>query len=74
MNDDLPLGVPASEAVIKIERQLEELRDVLRFVDRLVTQKLALDSTSEVQKIREIVEDRIAGLDAFGQFVRGKSQ
>jgi hypothetical protein len=76
----LLIGVPASEACtpaearVKIDHQIEELRGVLRFVDSLVAQGIAHNSTSEVRKIREIVEDKIAGLDAFGQFIEGKSQ
>lgn len=78
--EQLLIGVPASEACtpaearVKIDHQIEELRDVLRFVDRLVAQGIAHNSTSEVKKIREIVENEIAGLGAFGQFVRGKTQ
>lgn len=78
--EQLLIGVPASEACtpaearVKINHQIEELRRVLRFVDKLVAQGIVHSSTPEVQKIREVVEDRIAGLDAFGQFVRGKTQ
>ena len=65
---DLPPGLPPAEAREAIAKEIEKLRDALRLIDRLVARELVRRSDAEVQTIVRIVEEQIAGLDAWSEF------